>query len=233
MKELVPSLKKSLFEPTLIVSSDLIELGIDQFLDNEIIKDVPIVGVFVKVSKAVIAIRDRYLLKKLIIFINSINDGSISQEKIDDHRRRLENEPKKLYKELESIMIIVDRQLDIEKTMILGNFYKSYINGRIDWDDFRHFSDILERLFILDILELQRIHDVQFYKEDDEITDISLSRLSAIGLVKYFNGMAVMSKVGDELSMPMLGIINEMGKVFYQEGVEQLIIKGQIKFPME
>lgn len=48
MKELVPSLKKSLFEPTLIVSSDLIELGIDQFLDNEIIKDVPIVGVFVQ-----------------------------------------------------------------------------------------------------------------------------------------------------------------------------------------
>lgn len=121
MKELVPSLKKSLFEPTLNVSSDLGELGIDQLLDNEVIKDVPIVGVFVKVSKAVVAIRDRYLLKKLIIFIMSINDGSISQVKIDDHRRRLENEPKKLYKELESIMIIVDRQLDIEKTMIFVN----------------------------------------------------------------------------------------------------------------
>ena len=231
MNELVPSFKKSLFEPTINISSDLIELGIDQLLDNEVIKDIPIVGVIVKLSKAVVAIRDRYLLKKLIIFIKSINDGSISQEKLDEHRRQLESEPKKLYEELEKIMIIVDRQLDIEKTMILGNFYKSYINGSIDWDDFGHFSDILERLFISDIYELKRIYDVQFFKQGDKVIDISLSRLSAIGLVKYFNGMSVvMSENGDGLTIPMLCLIHEIGKVFYKEGIEQLIVEGKISF---
>lgn len=54
-----------------------------------------------------------------------------------------------------------------------------------------------------------------------------MSRLSAIELVKCFNGMtAAISKNRDGLSVPMLGMINEIRKVFYKEGVEQLIIKG-------
>lgn len=146
--ELIPSFKKSLFDTTIDIGVDLLELPIDLLTENEIIKDIPIVGTIVKLGKATTTIRDRHLIKKLVKFIESINNGDIESEKLERHKQILESDNKKLNEELENIIIIIDRQLEIDKTKILGELYKSYVCGNIDWEDFKSFSDVLERLFL-------------------------------------------------------------------------------------
>lgn len=47
------------------ITTDLIEAPIDQILDDGLIKDIPIFGVFAKLLIVGINIRDRFFLKKL------------------------------------------------------------------------------------------------------------------------------------------------------------------------
>ena len=227
--ELIPSFKKSLFDTTIDIGVDLLELPIDLLTENEIIKDIPIVGTIVKLGKATTIIRDRHLIKKLVKFIESINNGDIESEKLERHKQILESDNKKLNEELENIIIIIDRQLEIDKTKILGELYKSYVCGNIDWEDFKSFSDVLERLFLIDIHQFKKIYENEFIGEKDSFYPISMSRLGSLGLVNYFSGMIVSTKISDE-DKKIKGSITEYGRVFYEEGLKKLISSGEFNF---
>lgn len=225
--ELIPSLKKSLFDSTIDIGADLVELPIDLITENEIIKNIPIVGTIVKLGKATSTIRDRHLIKKLVKFIESINNGDIKPENLEKHKEILESNTKKLNEELENIIIIIDRQLEIDKTKILGELYKSYISCVINWEDFKNFSDVLERIFLFDIQQLKEIYEKEAIGEEDSYHSISMSRLHALGLVEYFSGITVVNEISNKA---IKGEITEHGKIFYEQGIKKLITTEELNF---
>lgn len=228
--ELIPSFKKSLFDKSIDVSADLMELPIDLITENEVIKDIPVVGTIVKLGKMAITIRDRHLIKKLVTFIESINNGDIESDKLEKHKEMLESNTKKLNEELENIIIIIDRQLEIDKTKILGELYKSYISGIFDWEDFKGFSDVLERIFLIDIYQLKEIYGKEVIGKEDSFYPIFMSRLDALGLVQYFSGMSVMKITPNGQQIELKGEITEYGRMFYEQGLKKLIDTGELKF---
>lgn len=228
--ELIPSFKKSLFDETIDIGTDLIELPIDLIIENEVIKDIPVVGAIVKLGKAAGTIRDIHLIKKLVKFIESINNGDIKSDKLEKHKKILEANTKKLNEELESIMIIIDRQLEIDKTKILAELYKAYISCIIDWEDFKSFSDVLERIFLVDIYQLKEIYEKEDIGKEDSCYPISMSRLHALGLVQYFSGMIVMKETSNKERKEIKGEITGYGRVFYEQGIKKLITTGEFEF---
>lgn len=228
--ELIPSFKKSLFDEVIDISADLMELPIDLIIENEVIQNIPVVGTIVKLGKAAVTIRDRHLIKKLVAFIESINNGDIESEELEKHKKILESNTRKLNEELENIIIIIDRQLDIDKTKILGELYKSYISGIIDWEDFKSFSDVLERIFLVDIYQLKKIYGDDSIGKEDSFYPISMSRLDALGLVQYFSGMSVVIKTSNGEQKEIKGQITGYGRIFYEQGIKKLINTGELKF---
>lgn len=101
----------------------------------------PIVKSFVQAGKTVIAIRDLFCLKKTIRFIIEMNNGSLNPDKLEEHRLFLETHPDKLKREMESVLIYLDRENEAVKASILARFYKLYIDEtiRFDWEDFKIF----------------------------------------------------------------------------------------------
>ena len=81
MDELTLDFEKSLFMESKDVIGDYIELGIDSFVKDGILKDVPIVNTIVSVLKIGKNIHDRNLLKQTLTFINEFNSNDISEEK--------------------------------------------------------------------------------------------------------------------------------------------------------
>lgn len=221
--ELIPSFKKSLFNNIEDIGADLLELPIDLFTENEVIKDIPVVGTIVKLGKTVGTIRDRYLIKKLIIFIKSVNDGTIKSDVLEEHKEILESNPKKLNKELETIMILVDRELEVEKTKILAELYKAYICKKMQWSDFIYLSEILEKFNVRCNDDLREIYETGHSKKDK----FGIFLLESIGLVKYFSkqtsSKAYLSG-GKQIEVELTGY----GKLFYQYGLKKLIDNGDI-----
>lgn len=103
----------------------------------------------------------RNLLRQTLIFIQEFNKGIISSEKLKEYRFSIEEDSKKAEKEFGRVLIILNRIIDYEKTIILAKLYLSYINEKISWHDFIELSEVGERLFVNDISILFKIYIVK------------------------------------------------------------------------
>ena len=57
-------------------------------------------------------LHERNLIKQTLAFITEFNSGSISQGKLNEHREKLEANPKEAEKELGRVLIILGNQVE-------------------------------------------------------------------------------------------------------------------------
>ena len=85
-------------------------------------------------------------------------------------------------KELGRILIILNRNLDIIKSIFEAKFYSAYIDEQITWNDFCELCEITDRLFISDIEILEKA-----YRNGGVSEDLGISykhdRLVSIGIL--------------------------------------------------
>lgn len=183
MNEIVPEFNDSLVIDSSDIVGDYLELGIDSILENDSLKEIPIIKTFISVGKITKSIRERNLIKNLVIFINELNSGNIDKEKLKKHKEELNQNPKKAEKELGRILIILEQTIDNLKSSILGKLYKAYINQEIDWDLFVEFSEITNRLYINDLSILSLIFKNQLSDTSNRSDLYRIERLNSLGVV--------------------------------------------------
>ena len=183
MNEIVPEFNDSLIIDSSDIVSDYLELGIDSILDDDSLKEIPIIKTFIGVGKITKSIRERNLMKNLVIFINELNSGNIDKEKLKKHKEELNQNPKKAEKELGRILIILEQTIDNLKSSILGKLYKAYINQEINWDLFVEFSEITNRLYINDLSILSLIFKNQLSDTSNRSDLYRIERLNSLGVV--------------------------------------------------
>lgn len=186
MQEIIKPFEKSLFDKNIKdIGIDMFEIGIDSFLEEGLIKDIPIVGSIVKTGQFIYNLYDRNLLKQTLVFIQQFNNRTIDMKKLEDYRKSLKNDFHKAEKELGRVLIILNKTMDSEKADILAKLYSAYINQNILWNDFCELSEVTDRIFVKDINIIMGI-----YKEcqkgmfvEDEMSYV-FQRLSSISLIK-------------------------------------------------
>lgn len=220
MDNLIKSFKDSIFieesKEKIEEILEIIEEPIDVLSENPIVKAVPVVKKVASLAKSCLAIRDRILIKNLITFIASINDDTISRDKLEKYKEKINSNPKILDRDLEKVLILIERESDQDKVKILAQLYKSYINENIDWEEFGHYSEITNNLFIIDIGELKILYENKL--NNDNYTHIALSRLSAIGLINY-GTEHIYDEETKSLNIEKIGEINYLGKKYYEYGI--------------
>lgn len=183
MDDLTEDFKNSLIVNAKDGIKDCIEFGIDNLLEDMKLKEFPIVNTIVSGLKVAKNIYDRNLLKQTLIFIDELNNGSISRDRLIAHRDTIENNPKKCEEELGRILIYLNSFIDKEKSIMLAKIYKAYIKQEINWNEFCEFAEIINRLFIKDLQILTRIKDrdidLMFSREDE----FRAERLYSLGLI--------------------------------------------------
>lgn len=120
MSELVPALKDTLFSPTYEIVAEYAEIGIDALLDNEVLKGIPVVSTLSSICKIGYNLHERNLIKQTLAFITEFNSGSISQGKLNEHREKLEANPKEAEKELGRVLIILGNQVEQIQSQVLN-----------------------------------------------------------------------------------------------------------------
>ena len=183
MDELTDSFEKSLFNDSNDVISDYLELGVDSFISDGILKEIPIVKSIVSVLKIGKNIHDRNLLKQTLTFINEFNNNNISIEKLNRYREDIENNDKKCEEELGRVLLLLNSYIDKEKSIMLAKLFKAYINIEINWNKFCEYSEIINRLFIQDFDLLRKIYYSQV-NDTSNINDIyRVERLNSLGVI--------------------------------------------------
>lgn len=154
--DLISSFRKSIFTPMKAPMMDIGEVLLDTVFEDGILKEIPIIGTIAGIAKASVAIRERQLAKNTYAFIKGLREHTISQEKLEDYRRK-HDDPKKAEKELGYVLLLLDREIHAEKSVILGHMYAAVVDQSISWEQFQELSEALDRMFMADFPVLERM----------------------------------------------------------------------------
>jgi hypothetical protein len=136
-------------EEIINISSDLLEIGFDNLINEGIIKDIPFLNTVYNVVKTGLNIRDRIFLKKMIRLLYNTKEVPVVQRiKIIN---RINSEKKYRFKIGEKLIFILDRADEIEKVDYISHLFVAFLNEEISYYEFLKASDAINRCFLGDL----------------------------------------------------------------------------------
>lgn len=168
---------------------ELSEFTLDMFLNNGTLKDFPLFSSISAAYRVGKSLAEFANYKKLIAFVNEINRGIVDEQKRSDYAYKIKTNERFRNREMEYILVLIDRYIGIEKPKMLAKLYLAYLDGEIIWEEFTMFAEVVDRLLPMDYNTL--LHD--------QVTTIRnigsepLLRLMALGLMadRYSSGFSV------------------------------------------
>lgn len=140
------SLASEIFNPTLDLAPDFVQMGVDAFETSEVLKEVPLVKTAVALFKTGIAIRDWHFVQKLLTFLKEFHQNSTEGQGTRAFREKINSDSEFRDKVASHLLVILDRYVTTEKAQILAHLFRAHVNGEISWDDFVSLSEILDAL---------------------------------------------------------------------------------------
>lgn len=164
---------------------DVMQASIKTIVENEILKELPIVKISISVLKFGKNMRERNLLKQQLNFIKTLNDGTIPNDELKKHQTSLEQDPKKLEKELGRVMLLLDRHTEYMQSQVLARFYQAYIKREVSWAKFCELAAANERIFISDYEILLAIFNKlgRDTQHSDYTNNYQVDRLISLGFL--------------------------------------------------
>lgn len=172
-KSIEKTVQDGLESATMDLTIDYAELALDSFLDNGIIKEIPIVKSVVGVIRGGMKIREIHFAKKLLTFLKEFHSAKLEESKRVEFQKKFKSDNKYRNSVVEQIMILNERVLDIEKSKILANLFASHLNDKFNWQAFLSLAHCVERLNLTTIDYLDEIakEETPFYKGYSQFDD--------------------------------------------------------------
>lgn len=181
--ELVDSWSESLISSDVeSIITNISEVCLDAVLEDGIVKDIPFISSVVSIYKIEHTIKERWYVKKLIVFLDGIRKGIVGESERQQYLGRITKNKKVFQKELEYVLLLLDRINSEIKVQYITKLYLAFIKGVIDWTQFLHFSEVVDRILSGDA-EFLRNSSLEDTKRN-KLADCAMLRLQGLGLVK-------------------------------------------------
>ena len=179
-KSLAIAFHDSLKENAFSCCCDLAEVGIDAIMNDGILKEVPLLSTVIGFYKIGSGIKERHTIKKLSVFLGEIGKGIVDEQKLLEYQRKFQDDEKKRTKEIERLLVLIDRYTDYDKPKSLAKLYMAYLRERLSWDELVKYAEVLDRFLPNDFEQLSKgnQHGIHCSEASD-----SLLRLVSLGLM--------------------------------------------------
>lgn len=162
------------------ILANVLDADLNLFIDNEFIKDIPIINSIYSVFKLSTTISNAIFMRKLCIFIKNLPNAT-------------ENEKKKFFKKYKKdeekfagkLIEIIDQLNDSDKCKFEAKIFEKYFYDKIDYETFKKFSYILSKIDMADIIEGYKI-----LEKKENIVDEHIMISNEIGASFLGVGMA-------------------------------------------
>lgn len=186
-KSIEKTIQNGLESNTMDLTVDYAELALDSFLDNDAIKEIPIVKSVVGIIKGGMKIREIHFAKKLLTFLKEFHSAKLDDSIRIEFQEKFKTDTKYRDSVVEQIMILNERILEIEKSKILANLFTSHLNKKFGWKEFLSLSYCVERLNLTAIEYLNEIANEEkpFYKDFSQFDD-NIAFLISAGIAQQW-----------------------------------------------
>lgn len=131
--------------------ADLGEVALDQLIENEVLKEIPILGTAVGIARAGIGIRERVFLNKIQIFITTLHEQS------DDDRKRLlmeiNKDSKARIKFGEAVFSTIEQSTSSVKVEYVAIIFSAFIKGELSSKELRELCHSINVAQVDDLVE--------------------------------------------------------------------------------
>lgn len=149
-KSLSIAFADSLAEESISCISEYAEIGLDAVMEDGILKDIPIVSTAVALYKIGSSIKERHNLKKLLVFLNELNNGILDEQKRKEYQQKFQSNEKFRNQEIEYLLVLIDRYISYDKPQMLAKLYLAYLEGIIIWEELTMYAEVVDRFLLLD-----------------------------------------------------------------------------------
>lgn len=154
---------------------DIAETGLDSILENEVIRQIPIVKYLYIGKKVAFDLKEFFFIKKLTRFLNEISSISVDDRRIFLEKIKVDDEYLG-----EHILMIIEKLDSIEKPILIGRLFNALARGEIDTNLFYRLCNVVDSTYINDLYYLKD------NIEKNELTGFAGMSLSNAGLaVRY------------------------------------------------
>ena len=162
------------YKNTTSIVKDGLEVAIDQFVNSGIAKDIPVVNTIANMMSISSSINDSLFAKKLIRFINAIEEVS---EK--DYKKIKDFASTSCADEVSSkILHVINAQTDEKKSEIVADLFLAFVDKRITSNELSRYLDIVNSIFI---------DDLERYLSELFLGEHEFSELERMGLSTLIN----------------------------------------------
>lgn len=169
------SLEKS-YDKTLREISDSI---IPDLIDQNVFHSIPFLSSIISIFRIGNSIKEIHHVKKIAKFLLHIDE--MPKEEILKYKHILMKDEEKRMKEIEYLIILLDRYIEEEKAELLSKLYLAFLDNKINWSKFKSLSVALDSI-CLDDLDVLREWKHSSYASGGENTS-SVARLVSSGLM--------------------------------------------------
>jgi len=129
------------------------EAAFDATLQAGVLKDIPTIGLFVKLVGLPWSIRDLLLVKKMGSFIHALS--GVAEEKLRQFRDNINADPKLRDRVGENVLLLLERADDMEKPALLGRAFVAFIDGKVTYEQLGRMTAGIDRALMGDIERLR------------------------------------------------------------------------------
>lgn len=157
-------LSENIKQSALDVGADYAEVVLDQWLKNGILRELPAIRTVIGVGRGVLSMRDSLFLKKIKLFVESIDERT--QEERKKFAGELDAKPKYRDRVLDAILLIIDQLDDTEKAVLLARAFSAFVTKEIE--SFYYFRRYAEIIKAANVVHLRNFY--QSVQNDGDIT---------------------------------------------------------------
>lgn len=203
-KDITKIISREIVTKSLDLSYDYSEIAMDELFKNELLKEIPLVKSIVTFYNISTSVINRHNTKKILTFFHEFNSKKINDIKYNQFIHKFRTDNNYQNDVIETILLLNERFLQVEKSKVLANLIISHIEEKISWDEFIDLSTVLDSIHpkgikFLSKMSLENWRTVTINGYNDE------SLMYACGIGKR-NGSKFQ--------------IVEMGRKFYEYGLQ-------------
>jgi len=131
------------------------ELVLDQFLEDGIVKEMPVVSTIAKLFKTALGLQGYVFAKKLKRFYGALS--TVPLEERDSFRERIATDTRFRNRVGENLMVLIDKLDDVDKPELLALAFAGFVQQKYDFTTFQRLAAAIDRCIVSDLEILEKV----------------------------------------------------------------------------
>lgn len=158
--------------------SNLAEVGLDSIIRDGVLRDIPAISTIISFFKIGNTVHEAHLLRKYACFLDEFNHDATKRGTREKYKEYFAE--KNRQKDIEYLLIMIERYTEGEKARWLAKAYEAYLDGFLDWNELRVFSEVIDRFLPGDY---ETLREKDYFETFNGKETESLLRLTGLGLL--------------------------------------------------